>query len=183
MRPDPHLKYTHEQEPAISSLAKLVKLIAFAGTGKTTTLVGYALARPHARILYLCYNKSVEIAAKEKFPFNVMCKTAHGLAYASHGAKYKHKLYANLRLTDIARIIGSQKWEFIRSAQDTLNNFLASADDEIGLDHCPPEKLQTERMRQAALQIVAKARFLWVQMCDVHKGSCRDKGKIRTFVL
>jgi len=49
------MNYTHEQLPAINSLARLVKLVAFAGTGKTTTLIGYALARPQSRILYLCY--------------------------------------------------------------------------------------------------------------------------------
>lgn len=60
--------FTHEQQPAINSLARLIRLVAFAGTGKTTTLVGYAQAHPQQRILYLCYNKSVEITAKEKFP-------------------------------------------------------------------------------------------------------------------
>lgn len=83
------MNFTHEQEPAIHSLARIVKLVAFAGTGKTTTLVGYAKARPQCRLLYLCYNKSVEVAAKQKFPPNVTCKTAHGLAYASIGSKYK----------------------------------------------------------------------------------------------
>ena len=81
------MNFTHEQGPAINSLARIVKLVAFAGTGKTTTLVGYAKARPQCRLLYLCYNKSVEIAAKQKFPPNVTCKTAHGLAYASIGSK------------------------------------------------------------------------------------------------
>ena len=61
--------YTHEQLPAINSLARLVKLVAFAGTGKTTTLVGYAQARPNKRILYLCYNKSVEIVARKSSLF------------------------------------------------------------------------------------------------------------------
>ena len=48
------MNFTHEQEPAINSLARIVKLVAFAGTGKTTTLVGYAKARPQCRLLYLC---------------------------------------------------------------------------------------------------------------------------------
>lgn len=74
------MNFTHEQEPAINSLARIVKHVAFAGTGKTTTLVGYAKARPQCRLLYLCYNKSVEISAKQKFPPNVTCKKAHGLA-------------------------------------------------------------------------------------------------------
>ncbi|AHY45221.1 UvrD-helicase domain-containing protein [Stutzerimonas decontaminans] len=159
--------FTHEQQPAISSLARLIKLVAFAGTGKTTTLVGYAQARPQQRILYLCYNKSVEVTAKEKFPLHVTCKTSHGLAYGAMGAKYRHKLTGNLRLTDIARAISSQNWEFVRAVQDTLNAFLASADDSISLDHVPSSRLKNERMKRAAGKIVASADLLWKRMLDV----------------
>lgn len=162
------MNYTHEQEPAINSLSRIVKLVAFAGTGKTTTLVGYAKARPQCRLLYLCYNKSVEVAAKQKFPRNVTCKTAHGLAYAAIGAKYQHKLTSNLRLTDIAKIIDSQHWDLVRSVQETLNNYLASADETIELFHCPAEKLKTDRMKRAAGTIVEGAKRLWNQMCDLH---------------
>ncbi|WP_137887742.1 UvrD-helicase domain-containing protein [Pseudomonas sp. 2FE] len=162
------MQYTTEQEPAINSLARIVKLVAFAGTGKTTTLVGYAKARPQARILYLSYNKAVEVAAKQRFPLNVTCKTAHGLAYATFGAKYKHKLSGNLRLTDIARIIQSQNWELVRSVQETLNNYLASADEDISIEHCPADKLKSDRMKRAAGNIVEGARVLWSQMCDLH---------------
>ncbi len=58
----------------------------FAGTGKTTTLVGFAKANPTLRILYLCYNSSVEKAAKGKFPRNVVCKDLpNSLAHAVYG--------------------------------------------------------------------------------------------------
>ncbi|HFX2805487.1 TPA: 3'-5' exonuclease, partial [Pseudomonas aeruginosa] len=80
---------------------------------------------------------------------------------------YRHKLTSNLRLTDIARIIGSQNWELVRSVQETLNNYLASADDDIELCHCPVNKLKTERMKRAAGSIVEGARQLWLQMCDI----------------
>lgn len=58
--------YTHEQVPAINSLSRLVKLIAFAGTGKTTTLVGYAQARPQLRILYLCLQIVTSLESKAR---------------------------------------------------------------------------------------------------------------------
>ncbi|MCC9289424.1 3'-5' exonuclease [Pseudomonas aeruginosa] len=161
------MNFTHEQGPAIISLARIVKLVAFARTGKSTTLVGYAKARRQCRLLHLCYNKSVEIAAKQKFPPNVTCKTAHGLAYASIASKYRLKLTSILRLTDNARIIGSQNWEFVRSVHETLNNYLASADDDIVLCDCPVNKLKTERMKRAARSIVDGARQLRLQMCDI----------------
>ena len=165
--------FTHEQLPAINSLARLVRLIAFAGTGKTTTLVGYAAARPQLRILYLCFNKSVEVEAKKRFGPHVVCKTSHGLAYAAFGAKYKHKLATNIRLTDVARIISSQNWDLVRSVLDTLNAFLASADQDIDLCHVPVERLRTERMKRAAGNIVTSARLLWARMCDINDTEAR----------
>ncbi|UXH55919.1 UvrD-helicase domain-containing protein (plasmid) [Pseudomonas aeruginosa] len=177
--------FTHEQLPAINSLARLVRLIAFAGTGKTTTLVGYAQARPQLRILYLCYNKSVEVEAKKRFPPGVVCKTSHGLAYAAFGAKYKHKLATNIRLTDVARIISSQNWDLVRSVLDTLNAFLASADQEIDLCHVPVERLRTERMKRAAGNIVTSARLLWARMCDINDTEARigHDGYLKAYAL
>ncbi|KPX18402.1 Uncharacterized protein ALO73_02970 [Pseudomonas syringae pv. daphniphylli] len=75
------------------------------------------------KMLYLCYNKAVEIAAKNRFPRNVTCKTAHGLAYAVYGSQYKHKQSGNLRLTDIARTINTQDWELAKDIVSTLNAF------------------------------------------------------------
>jgi len=179
------IQYTHEQIPAINSTARLVRLIAFAGTGKTTTLVGYAQARPKLRILYLCYNKSVEVAAKQRFPLNVTCKTSHGLAYGSIGAKYRHKLTGNLRLTDVARAISSQNWDLVRSVLDTLNAFLASADEEICLAHVPEERLRNERMKRAAGTIVSSAKRLWSRMCDVNDEDVQvnHDGYLKIFAL
>lgn len=163
--------YTHEQVPAINSLSRLVKLIAFAGTGKTTTLVGYAQARPQLRILYLCYNKSVEVTAKQKFPRHVTCKTSHGLAFGAIGAKYRHKLAGNLRLTDVARAIDSQNWELVRGVMEVLEAFMASAADRISMDHVPLDRLKNERMKRAAERLVSEAQRLWLRMVDVDDAS------------
>lgn len=43
-------QWTEEQYPIITTLARLVKVNAFAGTGKTTTLVGYAENHPEEKI-------------------------------------------------------------------------------------------------------------------------------------
>ena len=42
---------THEQQRVVDSKAKLLAVDAFAGSGKTSTLVAYAGARMDARIL------------------------------------------------------------------------------------------------------------------------------------
>ncbi len=94
------MQWTDEQRPIIVSEAPKLLIQAGAGSGKTTTLVGYAKHHSQLRILYLCYNKSVEQAARGRFPRNVVNKTAHGLAYAVYGSQYAHKQTNNLRLTD-----------------------------------------------------------------------------------
>ncbi len=147
------MQWTHEQSPIIQSKASKILVRAFAGTGKTTTLVGFAKANPTLRILYLCYNSSVEKAAKGKFPRNVVCKTAHSLAHAVYGIQYAHKKTKNLRLTDIARGLDTQDWELVRDVLATLNNYMASADAELGRPHFP-------RFRDKAFLTSAQERFL-----------------------
>ncbi len=79
------MKLTHEQKAIIKSNEN-IKINAIAGSGKTTTLIEYAKNKPQkAKILYLAFNKSVEIEAKQKFSqhelSNVEVKTAHSIAF------------------------------------------------------------------------------------------------------
>ena len=39
---------------------EILKVVAFAGTGKTTVLEQFARARPSLRLLYVAFNKSVQ---------------------------------------------------------------------------------------------------------------------------
>lgn len=59
---------------------ELLKVRAYAGTGKTRSLIEYAKQRPATKFLYVVFNKSAEIDAKIKFGPNVDCKTVHALA-------------------------------------------------------------------------------------------------------
>jgi superfamily I DNA/RNA helicase len=61
-----------------------VKTKAFAGSGKTSTLVAISKALGDKRILYLAYNNSIKKEAENKFPDNVDCKTAHSLAFCRY---------------------------------------------------------------------------------------------------
>lgn len=60
-----------------------MKMIAFAGAGKTSTLTLMAKQVPNRRGLMMCFNKSIATEAAQKFPRNVTCKTAHSLAYGT----------------------------------------------------------------------------------------------------
>ncbi|WP_337160401.1 UvrD-helicase domain-containing protein [Pseudomonas putida] len=164
------MQWTQEQLPIIRSNAEKLLIQAGAGSGKTTTLVGYAQQHSNLRILYLCYNKSVEIAAKGRFPRNVVNKTAHGLAYAVYGTQFSHKQTENLRLTDVARALNSQDWELVRDVVSTVNNYMASADDHIGRNHFPRFRDRpwlTTAQEQYLKRGLADAQHIWNRMTDL----------------
>lgn len=79
----PTLRPTPEQEAALKAFrsGKDLKLIAVAGSGKTTTLRLMAEAAPQKRLMYLAFNNSVKTEGKRKMPRNVQVLTLHGLAY------------------------------------------------------------------------------------------------------
>ena len=76
---------TREQIAIVGSRGN-IKINAVAGSGKTTTLIEYARARPGEKILYLAFNKAVKLEAEKKFlekgVTNVRIETAHSLAYS-----------------------------------------------------------------------------------------------------
>lgn len=79
-------KLMTEEQTAIINSSGNITINAVAGSGKTTTVIEYAAARPNnARILYLAFNKSVKLEAVNKFNLrgldNVKVETAHSLAY------------------------------------------------------------------------------------------------------
>ena len=76
---------TYEQAIAIDNarLGKSFKVIAYAGTGKTTTLQMISDAMPQRRGMYLAFNKAIASEAQTKFHGNVDCRTFHSLAFRS----------------------------------------------------------------------------------------------------
>lgn len=162
------MQLTDEQQPIIDYEGKHLVVKAFAGCGKTSTLVAYAQARPNQRILYLAYNRAIRDEGATKFPKNVACKTSHQLAWPEYGSRYQHKL-GNLRLTDIAQHLKTRNWSLIKAAQATLNAFLSSADEVIDVVHAQAG-MECEAFINASedylLEVVEGARSLWESMTD-----------------
>ena len=92
---------TEEQEQCVEAAiqGKNIKIKAFAGSGKTSTLVAIA-NELQGRGLYLAYNKAIKDDALGKFPKNVECKTAHSLAYKKYARSLKGRVQ-NLNVFDI----------------------------------------------------------------------------------
>jgi len=106
------MELTQEQKEIINSSGN-IKINAVAGSGKTSTIVEYAKARPkESRILYLAFNKSVKLEATKKFADhglkNVKVETAHSLAYRHvvfrHGYKVKPAGYRTNELADLLHL-------------------------------------------------------------------------------
>lgn len=156
---------TAEQSAAISWQGKRLVISAFAGTGKTSTLVRYAQVNPGSRMLYLAYNRAVRDEAEQKFPFNVECKTSHQLAWPGFGRPLASRLISNLRITDVARLLNTRHWTLARTALETLNHFLCSADSEPCLMHLPREE---DRCGMPPPKILSAAQVLWQVMSSPH---------------
>lgn len=162
------MSYTSEQLAVIESSEPDIKVNAFAGTGKTTTLVGYAKARPDDRILYLAFNKPVADEAKSRFPDNVDAKTSHSLAYGRTGFKYSHKL-GNAKPYHVKESVkmreeGDQATILANLALETISRFTSSAHPEISLEMVSKNKaiaanLDPERVLKAAQAV-------WKEMID-----------------
>ena len=64
------------------NLREVAKVVAFAGTGKTSTPVEFVKRRPHQTFLEICFNKAIQLEAASKFSNkNCITTTMHSLAY------------------------------------------------------------------------------------------------------
>ncbi|EFG9107018.1 UvrD-helicase domain-containing protein, partial [Escherichia coli] len=158
----PH-KPTEEQTAIIHWQGRKLVVNAFAGTGKTSTLVSYAMACPESRMLYLAYNRAIRDEAERRFPFNVECKTSHQLAFARFGRHYQKRLVPGLFVTDVARKLNTRYWALARVAMTGLNQFIGSADATPGRQHLPDKDEMKGVAPDEALRAV---RTLWQAMSD-----------------
>ena len=176
---------TEQQSHALKafSTGRPLKINAFAGSGKTTTLRLLAASRT-ARGAYLAFNRSIAREAAEKFPRTTDCRTTHSIAWRSvqsahrfSTAKMNDRLYARqvaeeLKLADCTyqrklRLSGIHQAHLLLR---TLRNFCQSSDPDIGRAHIP----QYGRLVGAGEAIVSEVhawvltnlRALWERMVD-----------------
>jgi F-box protein 18 (helicase) len=160
---------TDKQQAVVVSNATALRVNAFAGTGKTTTLLAYAQARPNARILYVAFNKAVQREAARTFPAHVTCRTSHALAFPKFGRPYQGKLVGNLKPQIVVKALGlterlseERAYLLAHGALETLKNWLATpwtAIDERALDPEIPLGASKGTVLDTASQ-------LWARMQD-----------------
>lgn len=106
------MRLTPEQEQAVHTEGNQ-KIEAVAGSGKTSTLLAYAKARPKQSILYLAFNRAVRDDADKKMLQqglkHVTVQTAHALAYravASQGKFGKLDVTPSVKVSELVEMLG-----------------------------------------------------------------------------
>ena len=96
---------TKEQKDIIFSKEDRVKVSALTGSSKSTTLYYYAKEHPFSKILYLVYNKSMQLESEKMFAKqkHVEIRTIHSLGYSFSGKFYRDKLTFNYGVVDIIK--------------------------------------------------------------------------------
>jgi hypothetical protein len=124
---------------------------AFAGTGKTSTLVEYA-KRWKARGLYLCFNAAISREAQSRFRgTNVKAQTAHSYASQALGVnRYNGRLITKIRRQHIREAgisLGNlyiTEEKMMKALLAALTNFMIDDGPELKPSHCGLQGL-TER--------------------------------------
>jgi hypothetical protein len=168
-----------------------LKCVAYAGAGKTSTLVLVAEALAPRRGVYLAFNRVTADEAHARFPRNVECRTGHSFAYqATNASRFRTKLNARIYPSLIASLLGlpddgaygRTQMNLVRAIQATLREFMQSAATEILVDHVPAKHLaafkpgddDTEDFRAFRREarngfvalVVEAAQRLWVLQID-----------------
>lgn len=127
-------KLTEEQIKIVNCDDKMIVVNALSGVGKTSTLVEWCRNRPHLKILYLVFGKSMSDEGKIMFKGmkNVEVRTTHSLAFKGFGAKYKSKLTQSYKAIDCMRDLGiNGDYDTATDVLRLFNKFLASNYDKI----------------------------------------------------
>ncbi|WP_334420948.1 UvrD-helicase domain-containing protein [Acinetobacter soli] len=186
-------KPTSEQQRAIDKATRLktsFKLIAFAGTGKTTTLIhcSSALQQLGKLGLYLSFNKKMADEANQKFAEyglnSVTCSTFHSLAYRNIPGWLKNKINKPTLLPkDIVQKFKLENIRFQYNGKNrqltdltlaliilnTLRYFCMTVDHTVTNDHAYIAlKEQTSIKRNDVLEdkITSIAKMIWNDVVD-----------------
>lgn len=178
------MQLTSEQAHAVElfKTSQSLKISAFAGTGKTSTLTAVAKSSSK-RGLYLAFNKSIAEEARTKFPQSVDCRTTHSLALRAVPEAFRgnnSKLTGPLQGNHVARLLGIRDIAVggvtltPRSlgylTAKTVQRFCQSGDEEVLLRHVPLsgklERIDSEHQDQFKAYLAKLAAHLWDRMTD-----------------
>lgn len=164
------MKLTSEQKKAVLTYkrGKNVRIIAYAGAGKTSTLTAMAKA-DNRRGLYIAFNKRIAEEAQSKFPYAVKCSTAHSLAF-----RHMRDHYPIESMTTSPRLstcpideVRHSRPEHKELVAQTLRRFLHSANDAPAAHHVPDlERMGFENAVSLEGHVLDLTDSVWRSMQD-----------------
>jgi hypothetical protein len=174
-------KPTPEQEQAVEAFKTggSLKINAFAGSGKTSTLQLLAHNASN-KGQYLAFNRKIVFDSRGKFPSSVDCATTHSVAFRSLKGRYLiDKLTRKLSSNELVELLDLKNWRVDRNhvlaarsqaflILSTVRRFCHGADPEPLLEHVPrhgslstaPEAVVYEVARVA----LEGAKHIWARM-------------------
>lgn len=175
---------TDEQANAVGlfKTSHSLKISAFAGTGKTSTLVAIAKSTGK-RGLYLAFNKRTAAEAKSKFPRSVECGTVHSLAFRAVPSVYQgneEKLFKSLNSNHVAQLLEIEEIaagnitlkprSLASLTANTVQRFCQSGDGELLVRHVALTgklRMLDSKYQEEFKEYVCKlAAYLWDRMLD-----------------
>eukprot|EP00092_Neocalanus_flemingeri_P016157 GFUD01017486.1.p1 GENE.GFUD01017486.1~~GFUD01017486.1.p1 ORF type:complete len:966 (+),score=316.83 GFUD01017486.1:53-2899(+) len=147
-----------------------IRIMAYAGTGKTTTLVELCKRNPTIKFLLVVFNKSVEVHSKRVFPKNVTVKTANALSYKfimetegndrfqAYNLKYTDLIYYNYIPPRDKMYPGFSLYHRAAMIMETLTTFYNSEERQVGVEHTPDKWVTGRKNRKEAKLLDIKQR-------------------------
>lgn len=161
----PTTPYDPEQLAVIQSDARIVVAEAKAGSGKTTTGVGYAAARPEAKMLYLVFGRANAIEARRKFPPWVDVLTTHTIARRTIKPQ-KERVPQKWTPMVLQAHLGLKAPRLARMVLNGLAAFWGSCDKTIEVDHIEDSCMSLTPGSSEVEMALTYARSAWEQMCE-----------------
>ncbi|AJY62433.1 ATP-dependent helicase (plasmid) [Burkholderia glumae] len=176
---------TAEQELCVATAATgtNLKIKAFAGAGKTSTLQLIAASQHARKGSYLAFNRDIADYARRKFPSNVTSRTVHAAAYAAASSKIRarmqlatepsHELAARLGLNPVRvrRVVGDPieltLFELGQMVVEGLGAYCRSADAQPSISHITVDERIDEHDANTLRQwLLPSVQRLWHESAD-----------------
>lgn len=159
-------RYSDEQQAVIDCDDQIVVCGAFAGTGKTTTAVGYAAARQREKMLYLVLNAGNAAEARARFPRNVDVMTTHSLAWKQMRSHVGDRISRNWKPASLMSALRISKPRQAALAMAVLRDFFGTPDRDISDKHAEAVRIAKDLHENEVMTAVSMARLAWKRMCD-----------------
>ncbi len=175
--------------------------MAYAGSGKTTTLVEYVRAHRDQNFLVLMFNKSAAMDAEKRFTSNATCKTINSVAwnYVCYRLGYsRERMNFYITVSSILSkglpkekktLKGYNKFWRAQIILETLKNFFASRHEVISEEDVPKSEQMTHVRNWVPIfpdrkrQYVEDAESVWNRMKNDGSVGLSHDGYVKLFQL